>query len=171
VIDADLGLKGGDLRAGERTFQLISQVAGRAGRHEKKGRAFIQTYAPDEPIMQALAAQDRDAFLAAEAIEREAAGMPPYGRLGAVIVSAPNEQLANEAANALGAAAPNAEGLDLWGPAPAPLAVIRGMHRRRFLARANPGVNISAFLAAWVGRVKLHSAVRVQVDVDPYSFL
>jgi primosomal protein N' (replication factor Y) len=171
VIDADLGLKGGDLRAGERTFQLISQVAGRAGRHEKKGRAFIQTYAPDEPIMQALAAQDRDAFLAAEALEREAAGMPPYGRLGAVIVSAPSEQLANDAANALGAAAPNVEGLDLWGPAPAPLAVIRGMHRRRFLARANRGVDISAFLAAWVSRVKLHSAVRVQVDVDPYSFL
>lgn len=171
VIDADLGLRGGDLRAGERTFQLISQVAGRAGRHEKKGRAFIQTYAPDEAIMQALAAQDRDAFLYAEALEREAAGMPPYGRLGAVIISAPSEDLANQAANALGAAAPNAEGLDLWGPAPAPLAVIRGMHRRRFLARANPGVNISAFLAAWVARVKLHSAVRVQVDVDPYSFL
>lgn len=171
VIDADLGLKGGDLRAGERTFQLVSQVAGRAGRHEKPGRALIQTYAPDELVMQALAAQDRDAFLAAEAQEREDAGMPPYGRLGAVIVSAPDEKLANEAAEALGKAAPNAEGLDLWGPAPAPLSVIRGMHRRRFLARANRGVDISAFLAAWVARVKLHSAVRVQIDVDPYSFL
>jgi superfamily II DNA/RNA helicase len=81
VVDADLGLKGGDLRAGERTFQLVSQVAGRAGRHEKKGRALIQTYAPQEPVMQALAAQDRDAFFAAEIAEREAAGMPPYGRL------------------------------------------------------------------------------------------
>jgi len=171
VIDADLGLKGGDLRAGERTFQLVSQVAGRAGRHEKKGRALIQTYAPHEPVMQALLAQDRDAFLAAEAREREDAGMPPFGRLGAVIVSAPNEQLANDAADALGKAAPNAEGLDLWGPAPAPLSVIRGMHRRRFLARANRGVDLSAFLAAWVARVKLHSAVRVQIDVDPYSFL
>ena len=171
VVDADAGLKGGDLRAGERTFQLISQVAGRAGRHEKKGRALIQTYAPHEPVMQALAAQDRDAFLAAEAREREAAGMPPYGRLGAVIVSAPKDQLANDAANALGEKAPHVEGLDLWGPAPAPLAVIRGMHRRRFLVRADRNVDLSAFLAAWVARVKLHSAVRVQIDVDPYTFL
>jgi primosomal protein N' (replication factor Y) len=171
VIDADLGLKGGDLRAGERTYQLVSQVTGRAGRHEKKGRALIQTYAPQEPVMQALAAQDRDAFYAAEIAEREAAGMPPYGRLAAVIVSAPDEMLANDAAKLMGETAPMVEGLDLWGPAPAPLSVIRGMHRRRFLIRANRGVDVSAFLAAWASRVKLHSAVRVQIDVDPYSFL
>jgi primosomal protein N' (replication factor Y) len=171
VIDADLGLKGGDLRAGERTYQLVSQVTGRAGRHEKKGRALIQTYAPQEPVMQALAAQDRDAFFAAEIAEREDAGMPPYGRLAAVIVSAPDELLANDAAKLMGEKAPNVEGLDLWGPAPAPLSVIRGMHRRRFLIRANRGVDVSAFLAAWASRVKLHSAVRVQIDVDPSSFL
>jgi primosomal protein N' (replication factor Y) len=97
--------------------------------------------------------------------------MPPFGRLAAVIVSAPSEQLANDAAKAMGQKAPHVEGLDLWGPAPAPLSVIRGMHRRRFLVRANRGVDVSAFLAAWSGRVKLHSAVRVQIDVDPYSFL
>lgn len=171
IVDADLGLKGGDLRAGERTFQLVSQVAGRAGRHEKKGRALIQTYAPQEPVMQALAAQDRDAFFAAEIEEREAAGMPPYGKLAAIIVSAPAEQLADDAAKAMGEKAPHVQGLDLWGPAPAPLSVIRGMHRRRFLVRADRGVDISAFLAAWSSRVKLHSAVRVQIDVDPYSFL
>ena len=171
VVDADLGLKGGDLRAGERTFQLVSQVAGRAGRHEKKGRALIQTYAPQEPVMQALLAQDRDAFFAAEIAEREAAGMPPYGRLAAIIVSAPDELLANDAAKLMGEKAPVVDGLDLWGPAPAPLSVIRGMHRRRFLIRANRGVDVSAFLAAWSSRVKLHSAVRVQIDVDPYSFL
>jgi len=171
VVDADLGLKGGDLRAGERTFQLVSQVAGRAGRHEKKGRALIQTYAPHEPVMQALLLQDRDAFFAAEIAEREAAGMPPYGRLAAVIVSAPDELVANDAAKLMGEKAPVVEGLDLWGPAPAPLSVIRGMHRRRFLIRANRGVDVSAFLAAWSSRVKLPSAVRVQIDVDPYSFL
>lgn len=171
VIDADAGLRGADPRAGERTFQLLSQVAGRAGRHEKKGRALVQTYAPEEPLMQSLAAQDREAFMAVVASEREAAGMPPYGRLAAVIVSAPNEQLANDSANAMGEKAPHVEGLDLWGPAPAPLSVIRGMHRRRFLVRADRGVDISAFLAAWSSRVKLHSAVRVQIDVDPYSFL
>ncbi|MGE0596923.1 MAG: primosomal protein N' [Hyphomonadaceae bacterium] len=171
VVDADAGLRGADPRAGERTFQLISQVAGRAGRHEKKGRALIQTYAPEEPLMQSLAAQDRDAFMAVVAAEREAAGMPPFGRLAAIIVSAPNEALANEAANALGEKAPVVEGLDLWGPAPAPLAIIRGQHRRRFLIRADRTVDLSAFLAAWTNRVKLHSAVRVQIDVDPYSFL
>jgi primosomal protein N' (replication factor Y) len=171
VVDADLGLKGGDLRAGERTFQLISQVAGRAGRAEKRGRALIQTYAPEEPVMQALAAQDRDSFFAAEAAMRESVGMPPYGRLAAIIVSAPTEQAAHAAAAALGEKAPHADGLDLWGPAPAPLAVIRGQHRRRFLARADRNVDLSAFITAWMSRVKLPSNVRVQVDVDPYSFL
>jgi primosomal protein N' (replication factor Y) len=97
--------------------------------------------------------------------------MPPYGRLAAVIVSAPSEQLANDAAKLMGQKAPLTDGLDLWGPAPAPLSVIRGMHRRRFLVRADRGVDVSAFLAAWSSRVKLHSAVRVQIDVDPYSFL
>ena len=143
VVDADLGLKGGDLRAGERTFQLISQVAGRAGRHERRGKAFIQTYAPDEPVMQALAAQDRDGFMAAEAAAREEAGMPPYGRLAAVIVSGPTDQIAHEAAATLSEKAPHAEGVDLWGPAPAPLAVIRGLHRKRFLVRADRGVDLS----------------------------
>ena len=171
VIDADLGLKGGDLRAGERTFQLVSQVAGRAGRHEKKGKAFIQTYAPEEPVMQALKAQDRDAFLEAEAQERQDAGMPPYGRLAAIIVSAPNDEYAHATCRVLGEAAPHAEGVDLWGPAPAPLAIIRGMRRFRFLVRADRNVDLSAYLSAWMSRVKLHSAVRVHLDVDPYSFL
>jgi primosomal protein N' (replication factor Y) (superfamily II helicase) len=171
VVDADLGLKGGDLRAGERTFQLLSQVAGRAGRADKPGRALIQTYAPEHDAMQALAAQDRDGFLAAEAAGRELMGMPPYGRLAAVIIAAPSEVLANEAADAFGKAAPNAEGVDVWGPAPAPLSVIRGQHRRRFLVRADRGVDLPGFMAAWEARVKLHSAVRLSIDVDPYSFL
>ena len=171
VVDADLGLKGGDLRAGERTFQLISQVAGRAGRAERPGRALIQTYAPEDPVMQALAAMDRDGFLAAEAEAREAMGMPPYGRLAALIIAAPGDIPANLAADTLGAAAPSADGVDVWGPAPAPLAVVRGRHRRRFLVRADRGVDLSAYMSAWVGRVKLASNVRVQIDVDPYSFL
>ncbi|MBL8549966.1 MAG: primosomal protein N' [Hyphomonadaceae bacterium] len=171
VVDADLGLKGGDLRAGERTFQLVSQVAGRAGRAERKGRAMIQTYAAEEPVMQALAAMDRDGFLSAEADMRKLAGMPPFGRLGALIVAAPNEALANESARALGEAAPNADKVDVWGPAPAPIAVVRGQHRRRFLVRADREVDLSAFVAAWTSRVKLHSAVRLQIDIDPYSFL
>jgi primosomal protein N' (replication factor Y) len=171
VVDADLGLKGGDLRAGERTFQLLSQVSGRAGRADRPGRALIQTYDPDEALMQALARQDRDGFLAAEARAREEMGLPPYGRLAALIVAAPSDQAANLAAEALGAAAPSADGVDVFGPAPAPLAVIRGMHRRRCLVRADRGVDLSAYLATWVGRVKSPASVRVQIDVDPYSFL
>ncbi len=171
VVDADSGLKGGDLRAGERTFQLISQVAGRAGRAERPGRAIIQTYAPDEDVMRALAAQDRDGFLAAEVANREIAGMPPYGRLCALIVSGPDEAAANEAADEIGRAAPAGEGVDVWGPAPAPLTIVRGRHRRRFLVRADRGVDLSAFMAAWMSRVKIKGAVRVQIDVDPYSFL
>jgi primosomal protein N' (replication factor Y) len=171
VLDADLGLKGGDLRAGERTFQLLSQVAGRAGRAERPGRAFVQTYTPEHEAMIALAAQDRDGFLAAEAAARETMGMPPYGRLAAVIIAAPDEQSANRAAYEMGEAAPSAEGVDVWGPAPAPLTVIRGLHRRRFLVRADRGVDLSAFMAAWRERVKFPASVRVQIDVDPYSFL
>lgn len=171
VIDADLGLKGGDLRAGERTYQLLSQVAGRAGRAERKGRALIQTYAPDEAVMQALASMDRDGFLAAEARARESVGMPPYGRLAALIVASPSEEQANAAAHELGGAAPNTDGVDVWGPAPAPLSIVRGRHRRRFLVRADRGVDLSAYMAAWMSRVKLTSAVRVQIDIDPYSFL
>src|SRR5262249_30387196 len=103
--------------------------------------------------------------------EREQAGMPPFGRLAAIIISAPSDQAANDAAAALGEKAPNVDGVDLWGPAPAPLSVIRGQHTRRLLSRANREVDLSAFLAAWVSRVKLPSNVRVQIDVDPYSFL
>jgi len=171
VVDADLGLRGGDLRAGERTYQLLSQVAGRAGRADRPGRALIQTYAPEHEAMQALAAQDRDAFMDAEARARESLGMPPFGRLAALIIAAPSAQGADLACAALGEAQPNAEGVDVWGPAPAPLAVIRGLHRRRFLIRSDRGVDLSGFMATWVDRVKLASNVRVQIDVDPYGFL
>ncbi len=171
VLDADLGLKGGDLRAGERTYQLLSQVAGRAGRADRPGRAFVQTYAPEHEAMIALAAHDRDGFLAAEAGAREAMGMPPYGRLAAVVISGPDEASANRMAHEMAEAAPSADGVDVWGPAPAPLTVIRGQHRRRFLVRADRGVDLSAFMAAWRARVKVTGSVRVQIDVDPYSFL
>jgi primosomal protein N' (replication factor Y) len=171
VVDADLGLKGGDLRAGERAFQLLSQVAGRAGRADRPGRAFIQTYCPEHEAMQALARQDRDGFFEIEANQREALGMPPFGRLAALIVSGPDEAQVNAAAQALGAAHPDVDRVDVWGPAPAPLAIIRGQHRRRFLVRADRTVDLSAFLGAWTERVKLPNSVRVQIDVDPYSFL
>jgi primosomal protein N' (replication factor Y) len=171
VVDADLGLRGGDLRAAERTYQLLAQVAGRAGRAERPGRALIQTYMPEHPVLQTLQAQDRDAFLAAEAAEREAQGLPPYGRLAAVILSSSDVTKLEEVARALAAAAPNADGVDVYGPADAPLALIRGRRRKRFLVRADRRIDIQAYLLAWRARVRIPASVRLTLDVDPYSFL
>ncbi|HTV88635.1 MAG TPA: primosomal protein N', partial [Stellaceae bacterium] len=171
VVDADLGMAGGDLRATERTYQLLHQVAGRAGREERPGRVLIQTYMPQAPVMQALAKGDRDGFLAAEAAARRTAGLPPFGRLAALVVSGADAESADFAARALARAAPQLPGLAVLGPAPAPLAVLRGRHRRRFLVKAERSVDVQAVLRDWVGRVRLAGAARLQVDIDPYSFM
>ncbi|MEM8986359.1 MAG: primosomal protein N' [Pseudomonadota bacterium] len=171
VVDADLGLSGGDLRAGERTYQLLNQVAGRAGRAEKKGRALLQTYQPNHPVMRALISGDRDTFLAQEAEGREMLGFPPYGRLAAVILTGEKEDQVRAAAQTLAKAAPHAKDVEVWGPAPAPIARLRGRTRMRFLVKAARTVNLQAFLTAWRADVKTPSSVRVAVDVDPYSFL
>ncbi|MEL6568890.1 MAG: primosomal protein N' [Pseudomonadota bacterium] len=171
IVDADSGMKGGDLRAGERTFQLLSQVAGRAGRAEKPGRALVQTYDPDNPAMIALAHGDRDGFLAVERDVRSVMGMPPFGRLAAIIVSAPGAEAVHEAGLSILKAAPNGEDIEVYGPAEAPIAVVRGRHRRRFLVKAPRSVDLSAYMATWAGRLKLPSSVRVNIDIDPYSFM
>jgi primosomal protein N' (replication factor Y) (superfamily II helicase) len=171
VVDADLGLIGGDLRATERTYQLLHQVAGRAGRAERPGRVLLQTYMPEQPVMRALAAGDRDRFLEAEAAARREAGLPPFGRLAALIVSAGDPEAADFVSRALARAAPQLPGLAVLGPAAAPLAILRGRHRRRFLVKAERGTNLQAALRDWLGRVRVSGSVRVQVDIDPYSFL
>ncbi|GAB4360381.1 MAG: primosomal protein N' [Kiloniellaceae bacterium] len=171
VVDADLGLYGGDLRAAERTYQLLHQVAGRAGRAAHRGRVLLQTAEPDHPVMQALAAGERDTFFAAEAAAREAAGLPPFGRLAALILSGPDPRQLDDAARALARSAPRVDGVTILGPAPAPLAVLRGRHRRRFLVKAPRGFRLQALLRAWIGQAKMPNAVRLQVDIDPYSFL
>jgi primosomal protein N' (replication factor Y) len=171
VVDADLGLVGGDLRAAERTYQLLHQVGGRAGRADRLGRVLIQTFMPDEPVMQALASGDRDRFLEAEAAARRAAGLPPFGRLAALIVSALDAEAVDFAAGALARAAPQWPGVVVLGPAPAPLAVLRGRHRRRFLVKAERAVGLQAVLREWLSRVRLAGSARLQIDIDPYSFL
>ncbi len=171
VVDADLGLQGGDLRAAERTYQLLHQVGGRAGRAERPGRVLIQTAMPEQPVMKALAAADRDRFIAAEAAMRRAEGLPPFGRLAALILAAADAEAVDFAARALARAAPQLPGLTILGPAPAPLAILRGRHRRRFLAKASREVALQAVLGEWLARVRLESSVRLQVDIDPYSFL
>ncbi len=171
VVDADLGLSGGDLRAAERTFQLLHQVAGRAGRAERPGQVFLQTYMPEHSVIKALAANDRDRFLEAEADERRRHGWPPYGRLAALILSGPDDETVDFAGRALARGAPHVRGVEVLGPAPAPLAVLRGWHRRRFLLKAERGVHVQAVVRAWIGAIKLPSGVKLQVDIDPYSFL
>jgi primosomal protein N' (replication factor Y) (superfamily II helicase) len=171
VVDADLGLAGGDLRAAERTYQLLQQVGGRAGRAERKGRVLIQTWMPDQPVMKALAAGDRDRFLEAEAAARRHAGLPPFGRLAALIISAADGETCDFTARALSRAAPQLPGVTVLGPAPVPLAVLRGRHRRRFLVKATREVKLQAVLRDWLSRVRLSGSARIQVDIDPYSFL
>lgn len=171
VIDADLGLEGGDLRAAERTFQQIAQAAGRAGRGEKPGEVFIQTRNPNHPVIAALVAGDRDAFYDAETEQRKSAGAPPFGRFAAIIISSEDEREAIEAARAIGAAAPQADGMYIYGPAPAPLAMLRGRYRQRLLVHAQRSVEMQAIIREWLGGIQFPRSVRVGVDVDPYSFL
>ncbi|GBD45166.1 Primosomal protein N' [bacterium HR40] len=171
AVDADLGLSGGDLDACERSFQLLYQMAGRAGRGERPGRVLIQTYQPEHPVMQAVAAGDLDAFLANELAERAAAAMPPFGRLAALVVSGSDATRVRSEAQRLVRAASEPEGVRVLGPAPAPLAMLRGRYRERILVLAAPGIDLPSFLRDWLAGVRLSSAVRLQIDVDPRSFL
>ncbi len=171
VVDADLGLAGGDLRAAERTFQQITQVSGRAGRADKPGRVLLQSWQPDAAVLRALAAGDTPAFYAAESAARQRHTMPPFGRLAALVVSGPDRAQTEGVAQALARAAPHAPGLTVLGPAPAPLALLRGRHRFRLLLKADRSVNLQLHLRDWLARVRWPTSVRVSVDVDPYSFL
>jgi primosomal protein N' (replication factor Y) len=171
VVDADLGLGGGDLRAAERTFQLLYQVSGRAGREERPGRVLIQTHLPEHPVMQALAVGDKDRFLAVELEERRIGEMPPFGRLAALIFAGGDAERVKAEARQVARAAPRTDAAIVLGPAPAPLALLRGQYRERLLVKAEAGLDLPAWLRAWLGPIKLPSSVRLQVDVDPVSFL
>ena len=171
VIDADLGLNGGDLRAAERTFQLLYQVAGRAGRDGRPGRALIQTHNPEHAVMQALVSGDRDRFVEVELHDRSLAGMPPYGRLASLIISGPDPAAVDNVCSALARRAPQQEGVTVLGPSVAPMALLRGRHRRRFLLKTSREVAVQPLLHAWLQQIGLPGSVRLQVDVDPYSFL
>ena len=172
VVDGDLGLAQADPRAAERTFQLMQQVTGRAGREAIPGRGLIQTYMPEHPVVAALVSGDRDAFLAREIEERRDARMPPFGRLAALLVSAGSREAAEAYAREVARAAPAASKIEVLGPAEAPLAVIRGRHRFRLLMKAAREANLQAYLRLWLGQVpKAKGDLRLSVDIDPYSFL
>ncbi len=173
VIDADLGLQGSDLRAAERTFQLMRQVAGRAGRAERPGVALLQTFQPEHPVIRAILGGDEEAFWRAEAEARRAAGVPPFGRMAGIILSGPEVAPLFEIGNELARRAqPLAKvGAQLFGPAPAPIARVRGRHRVRLLIKADKAAPLQPAIRAWVRQVKLPNSVRLAIDIDPQSFL
>ena len=171
IVDADLGLAGGDLRAAERTFHLLTQVAGRAGRENRPGTVYLQTTDPSQPVLQAIAAADRDAFYRAESSARRDASMPPYGRLASVIVTANDLGAAINFGQELASKAPFSDDVRVLGPAPAPISLVRGRHRVRLLLHAARTVNVPGLMHHWLSTAKPAGSVRVSVDVDPYSFL
>ena len=171
VIDADLGLAGGDLRAGERTYQLLHQVAGRSGRESRAGKVFLQTSQPDHPLIKALLSWDRDGFLEEEKRGRRGAGMPPFGKLAAVILSAKDPRIVDDLASVIAASAPYNSGVQILGPAIAPIAILRGRHRRRFLVKCSKNINIQKILKSWLRNIKVPSNAKVDIDIDPYNFM
>jgi primosomal protein N' (replication factor Y) len=171
VVDADLALETGDPRGGERTWQLMAQVAGRAGRGEKPGRALIQTYLPDHPLMDSLRRGDSKGFLTQEMMMREQAKLPPFARLAAIIISGTDSSETERFAREVRGLAPSGEGIELLGPAPAAIHLVRGRYRWRLLVRAGREISIQAYLRQWLGLARTRGSLRVDIDVDPYSFL
>jgi len=172
VIDADLGLKGGDLRAGEKSFQILEQVSGRAGRSAgTQGTVYIQTYNPEHPVMKALEAHDRDCFLDNEAQTRLELEHPPFGRMAALILSSEHQKNLHDFAHHLASLQPHADNIQIFGPAPAAIAMLRGRYRYRFLIKSQKNINIQNFIQYWLQRVKIPNSIRLNIDIDPISFL
>jgi primosomal protein N' (replication factor Y) (superfamily II helicase) len=170
IIDADIGFGQGDPRAAERTYQILRQVAGRAGREELAGHAFIQTYAPEHPAIDALIKGDRDAFYDHERAIRKRSGFPPYGRLASIILTGASQNAVEQFARSLARSAPAADGVRVLGPAPAPIAVIRGRHRYRLLVKTKRDFNMQKYISQWLQPLKIPSSLRLLIDVDPQSF-
>ena len=171
VVDGDLSLVGGDPRAGERTYQTLVQVAGRAGRADKPGHALIQTHQPEHEALAALSAGDRDLFIEAELGMREMLGLPPYGRLASVIISGPDLQKTESFAKTYVSRAPRADGIEIMGPSEPPIGRLRGRFRRRILVQAGPVTDLSSYMALWQQNVSIPAKIKLQIDVDPQNFM
>jgi primosomal protein N' (replication factor Y) (superfamily II helicase) len=172
VVDADLGLNNGDPRAAERTWQLLNQVVGRAGRDQGRGVGFLQTHQPEHPVVKALVACDREAFYASEIEGRERTLYPPFGRLASLIISAGDRPTAEGFARRLASSVPHDEHVQVLGPAEAPLAVIKGRYRFRLLLKSARGFDLSSYLRQWLAAgPKTKGNLKLEVDIDPQSFL
>ena len=171
IIDADLGLASSDLRASENTFQLLQQVAGRSGREEKPGRAFIQTYYPDHPVILSLVNSDKEKFINIELSARERSELPPYGRLASITLSDINEEKLVKFCKELSSVIPISKKVKVLGPAPAPITKIRNRYRYKFLIKANKNVNIQEYIRQWFFDKKKPNSIRILIDIDPYNFL
>ena len=175
AVDADLGLSGGDLRASERTFQMLTQLTGRAGREKKKGYAYIQSYDPKHTVMEAMQTGSIENFIKAEAEGRKNTSLPPYGRLGALIIQSSNLDILESFVKELSSKIPknhkDKDRIDILGPAPAPIAKLRGLYRYRFLAKGKGEVRLQSFIKEWLSNIKVDRAIRIKIDIDPYNFL
>ena len=171
IVDADLGLMGSDLRASERTYQLLSQVSGRAGRGEKKGVVYLQTLYPENAVLKSLLDNNRSSFIELEKQSRRLLKLPPFGKLAALIVSGDNQDMVEKTAVSLGKCAPNTDMITTLGPAPAPIFMLRGKYRFRLLLKTARTINIQEVIRTWLSRVPHSPRVRVEVDIDPYSFM
>ena len=170
VIDADLGMSGADPRAAERAWQQLEQVAGRAGREKHAGRVLFQTYQPDHPVLKALVSGDKDLFLEAEAEARENQKLPPYGKLASIILSGADRSKVLSFSKELLKKSPQYDNVTILGPVPAPLSYLRGNYRYRFLIKADIEVNLQKTVRDWLSQMKTGRGIRVQIDIDPYSF-
>lgn len=170
VVDGDLGLQGADPRASERTYQLLHQVSGRAGRAQLPGKVMVQTHQPEHPVLQALLREDRDGFLQMEIAQRQAAGLPPFGKLAAIILAARKEEFLQDICDDLARKVPKADGIRVLGPAPAMMSKLRGQYRMRFLVMAPPNMKLNVFLSRWLAHLPKTRALRVHIDIDPQQF-
>ncbi|MEM7299627.1 MAG: primosomal protein N' [Pseudomonadota bacterium] len=172
IVDADLGLANGDPRAAERSFQLLSQVTGRAGREGGSSVGLLQSYQPAHPVIEALAKQQDEAFYETEITSRERAGLPPFGRLASLILSGPERGETEKFARDVRFAAPGTEDVIVLGPAEAPMALVRGRYRYRILVRAARAFDMQSYLRQWLASApRERGQLRLQIDVDPQTFL
>ncbi|PIR34366.1 MAG: primosomal protein N' [Alphaproteobacteria bacterium CG11_big_fil_rev_8_21_14_0_20_44_7] len=171
IVDADLGLEGGDLRAMERTYQLMHQVAGRAGRESDVGKVLIQSYMPENSAIAALIGEERNKFIKSQLAEREKFGMPPFGRLATIVLSGKNEKLVGNYISKLALAAPKSDNVEVLGPAPAPMSYLRGQHRHRLIIKTARNINIQKYIKNWTEKTHLPPSIKMKIDIDPYSFV